>query len=367
MKSDPSSASHRYFARVPHGLEQLAWRDLDGLGGMQFLARYHRVLEFYSSLSAPQLLSLRSLEDIFVYIGEVSGIGRHRTALPILGDVMRWGDFDRLFALKPELVGLRALRFSLTASFLGTRNYNRWEIADAIGAMLSEKWKWRYIDIQNPVRQSVDLHLRLHLEGDRALLGARLGPTPLYKRAYKIEHSKGSLNPCVAYLMAMLAKSKCGNTLLDPVCGVGTIPLEALSGGWQRTIGYDVDPQAISKAKINGEGFSGARFEVRDLFASNETNDKVDAVVSDLPWGAQTAFCAESSISPSQILDALRSLTKEEGILVLMVEDGQSIIDEAVRKGLQIRDQIPISLYGRHPQILVIESGDDCQAKHSLN
>ena len=70
--------------------------------------------------------------------------------------------------------------------------------------------------------------------------------------------------------------------LLDPFCGSGGILIEAGLMGF-KLIGYDFDKDQLSRAKKNLKHYKiKAKLELND---SSKLNKKVDAIVTDLPYG----------------------------------------------------------------------------------
>src|SRR4029077_7732406 len=78
------------------------------------------------------LLGLRTVDDVFLDLGVWSGITKHRTALARLRDIC--GHLD-LTAAGRTCAGWRAVKqapaFSVTANFVGKRNYSTGEIKQA--------------------------------------------------------------------------------------------------------------------------------------------------------------------------------------------------------------------------------------------
>ena len=89
-----------------------------------------------------------------------------------------------------------------------------------------------------------------------------------------------ALRPAVAAAMVHVA-GRLG-TILDPCCGTGTIPIEAIHAG-AVAIGGDIDPTAVAAARANGApsvvGLDARRLPFAD--------DGFSAVVTNLPFGRQ--------------------------------------------------------------------------------
>jgi putative N6-adenine-specific DNA methylase len=78
------------------------------------------------------------------------------------------------------------------------------------------------VDTENP-----DLLINVHISGSRVSLSLDSSVIPLYKRGYRIEQGKAPLNEVLAAGILMLSGWDASRPLLDPMCGSGTIPIEA--------------------------------------------------------------------------------------------------------------------------------------------
>lgn len=74
-----------------------------------------------------------------------------------------------------------------------------------------------------------------------------------YQRPIRDE-KQGMIPPKVAQVMINLATPKSGATLLDPMCGIGTIVQEGILQGY-KVLGTDINPTAISGSEKNLEWF----------------------------------------------------------------------------------------------------------------
>jgi tRNA (guanine6-N2)-methyltransferase len=126
----------RFFARATRGIEWIAAAEITGRGGGTVRDLGHREVHFSAPAPGP-LVALRTVDDVFAWAGRVDGMGRERSSL---GALSRLPEPDvasavaAVGALQPVPDGAR---FDVTASFLGRRNYNRYDIEDATGSALA--------------------------------------------------------------------------------------------------------------------------------------------------------------------------------------------------------------------------------------
>ena len=130
----------------------------------------------------------------------------------------------------------------------------------------------------------------------------------------------GCMLPKLARAMVNLARVKEGDIVLDPFCGTGGFLIEAgLIGA--KLVGCDIDWRMASGTLINLEEYNllDKVIKVKRLDAKcvknflNELNiNKVDAIVTDPPYGISTAKKGEIE----KILEMLPEVVKENGYFV---------------------------------------------------
>jgi 23S rRNA G2445 N2-methylase RlmL len=236
-------------ARTVRGIEWVARDEVRSCFGIDRVELGHRELRFSLPEPVPELLELGTVDDVLEVLAEVDGVTRRRESLA------RFAAFDLPVATT----------FDVTASFLGKRNYSRFELEDAVAASVGGM----------RVARRGKVSLRVHVVGEVATVAARIAERPLHRRKYRIATVPGSLHPPLARALALLA----GEPFVDPFCGAGTIPIEGALAGLA-TRGSDIDSHAIEAARRNAVGL-GVPFRVADAAELGP----VDCVVTNPPWG----------------------------------------------------------------------------------
>jgi tRNA (guanine6-N2)-methyltransferase len=240
-------------ARTLRGIEWIARNEVRSRLGVERIELGHRELRFTLPELVPSLLDLGTVDDVFVVLAEVEGVTRRRESLA------------RLASLSLDLGA--ETTFDVTASFLGKRNYSRFELEDALAASV----------VARRVRRSGEVSLRVHVVGEVATVAARIGDRPLHRRAYREATVAGSVHPPLARALALLA----GEPFVDPFCGAGTIPIEGALAGL-RTCGSDVDRRAIEAARLNA---TAAGVDVPFHVADAAQLGVAGCIVTNPPWG----------------------------------------------------------------------------------
>lgn len=121
----------RYFARTTAGLEEIAWLDIRSrLPDVELTYLAHRLLMFEYAEYPAQLLDLRSVDDVYVYVATVPGIAHTHASLDTLRRHMGQLQFGDALGVVQTVRSLgRPISFYVTASYLGSRNYSRHDIA----------------------------------------------------------------------------------------------------------------------------------------------------------------------------------------------------------------------------------------------
>lgn len=238
-------------ARTLRGIEWIARDEVRSRLGIDRIELGHRELRFSLPEPVPELLELGTVDDVFEILAEIEGVTRRRESLA------RFASLD---------LG-SATTFDVTASFLGRRNYSRFELEDAVARPFGG----------TRVPRGGEVSLRVHVVGEVATIAARIAGRPLHRRAYRVATVPGSVHPPLAGALALLA----GEPFVDPFCGAGTIAIEGALAGL-RTRGSDIDPRAIDAARLNvASAGVDVPLQVADAVSLGETG----CMVTNPPWG----------------------------------------------------------------------------------
>jgi putative N6-adenine-specific DNA methylase len=120
-------------------------------------------------------------------------------------------------------------------------------------------------------RHDPDVRLFLHLVRDRATLYLDLAGEPLHRRGWRTRQTEAPLKETLAAAMLRLAGWDRASPLADPLCGSGTIPIEAwlwsrgvAAGGLRPRFGFERwachgDEAAAQMRRLRDEAASGIR------------------------------------------------------------------------------------------------------------
>jgi 23S rRNA G2445 N2-methylase RlmL len=362
----------RFFARATRGIEGIAAAEITGRAGGTVHDLGHREVHFsFSDSDLGPLLALRTVDDVFAWAGRVDGMGRERSSLAALARFPASGVAAALASVDSARPVPEGAPFDVVASFLGRRNYNRFEIEDAAGAALARLTGGSYLRRQASAgpRAPTALSWRVHVRDDSAVLGLRLGPRPLHRRHSAWATVPGSLHPPVAAALVLLGGVTPGQWLGDPFCGSGTILAEYLHlAPTGRAVGVDASPDAVAAARAN---LAVVGCGDRALVAEGDAAwlplrpDTVDVVVTNPPWG-RTVSLHGSGSGPATAARAWQSVARSLarfGRLVVVSEEPPSASPGGVRPPPGWVGPVlsfgPLSVSGSKPSVSVYTRSDD--------
>jgi tRNA (guanine10-N2)-dimethyltransferase len=153
--------------------------------------------------------------------------------------------------------------------------------------------KDRKIDLENP-----DIEIRVLIDKS-VYVGLKLaeidrGQFEKRRAQYRPFFSPISLHPKLARALVNLSLIKKDETLLDPFCGTGGILIEAgLIGA--KVIGSDIENKMIEGCRKTLDFYEIKNYELlrSDIGDINKHVGKIDAVVTDLPYGKSTTTKGE--------------------------------------------------------------------------
>jgi tRNA (guanine6-N2)-methyltransferase len=354
-------------ARCVRGLEWILADEIAAGFAPSGLRLAERQVSFTAAGLSPQLLTLRTADDLFLETGTVAGVTHTRAALPVLAAGL--GQLD----VAGSLAALRDIRelpdkltFDVVASLSGQRNYNRYAVEDTAGAALGQALGARYLSRSAGPGDwpagGTDLTVRLFLHGTDVQVALRAGPRPLHRRGWKVHTGPGSLHPPVAAALARIARHPGGGLIADPFCGDGTIPVEvALADPTARVLAADLDAGRLSNARANA-----AQAGVRVRFIRADAADpltgsgplagsgRLNQVVTNPPWNRAVGAAGRVAAGLTPFWRQLPAAFGPRGRVTVIADAGLGVAASLRGHGYDITLVQGIRLAGRLSEILVV-------------
>jgi len=207
------------------------------------------------------------------------------------------------------------------------------DAAKVFGGAINNLFNWN-VDMTN-----FDIEVVLNISGSRVWITLALTKQSLHKR--HIQHfGPTTLRSTIAMNMLKYSGLNDGETVCDPLCGGGSIPIEA-SYEWPcvRVLCGDCHEQAFQRtannieyndAKLAGKFAAGKSSRQRlnvDVFRWDATSmplrdESVDVFVTDLPFGKRSGCKSDNRLLYPKLLHEMARVTRRaSGRAVFLTED----------------------------------------------
>ncbi|MBN8828219.1 MAG: methyltransferase [Sphingobacteriia bacterium] len=332
------------WARVTRGLEWVAAAEASLILGITEIKTGHRDLLFKCT-DINEVYKLRCIDDAYILWDEIGGIDHTRQVLQILERTINsLRDFP--LNIPNNISNLR-----VTASFLGKRNYSRFEIEEIIGPVIAKRFGLKFIDSRTEEASNA-LWCRVHLSEDSMRIGIKLTEQPLHRRYWRTEAIAGSLHPPVAAAMALLADIQESNTVIDPFCGSGTLLIEA---GFRckntNLIGYDISDLAIKNAIEQAQ-----KADIPVKFIKADSSDSslplADRIISNPPWGR--AVEARGNLTTYNLITTFLGNLKPSGKAIILIDQEIDFLTLLKSEGLNPSLVEPVRIGGRLTHLVML-------------
>ncbi|MBW4700309.1 MAG: RNA methyltransferase [Aphanocapsa lilacina HA4352-LM1] len=205
----------RYFATVARGLEAVAAAELEHLGAERIEAAFAGV-QFQGDRALLYRVNLwaRTIFRVLVPIGEFAAPDRER-----LYRAVQKIDWQRYVPMEATL----AVDATGGNARLNHTHFTALQVKNAIVDQQRDRTGRRSsVDAHRP-----DVRLNIHIDNDRAVLSLDSSGESLHRRGYRPAMGAAPLKETLAAALIELAGWDPAQAFIDPLCGSGTLPLEA--------------------------------------------------------------------------------------------------------------------------------------------
>ncbi|GBF08521.1 putative methyltransferase [Aeropyrum pernix] len=212
-------------------------------------------------------------------------------------------------------------------------------VGDAVQRAAEESLGWRpMVRLNSP---QVVLHAEVDVSTFR--LGVLLtGERSRHRRRYRVYDHPAALKASLAYVMLRLAGARDGDTILDPMCGGGTVAVEAaLLFETSRVYCVDLNPRHTRGARLNAESARvGGRVEVYtwDARLLHELlgEDSVDRIVSNPPYGIRLGDPVDVRILYREFMPSAARVLRSGGTAAIITAETKALVAAARSSGLRM-------------------------------
>ena len=315
MKKVKDANDFKMIATTTLGLEEVLTTELLRLGAKN-IEQHNRAVSFYGDEGFMYKANLCLRTAIRVLKPITSGKAQNEHELYDLIDSISW---DKFLSLNQTL----AVTAALNTEYFNHNQYVAQKCKDAIVDQFRSKTGSRpSVDRENP-----DFGLYIYIFKDEVNIMLDSSGIPLYKRGYRMDTNLAPLNECLAAGLILLSGWDGRLPLYDPMCGSGTILIEAaliaanIPPGYFRQsycfmnwpdfdqelfdkiydnviskinnnkpvlLGTDISPHVLKKAKENAASANVNEmitFQKADFLETNFGEEKKYTIIMNPPYG----------------------------------------------------------------------------------
>lgn len=246
--------------------------------------------------------------------------------------------------------------FAVRAERVGEHDYSSLDIARVAGDAVIE-----VVEKAHGERPRVDLDypsviVVVDVINDELYVSIELGgDLSWHRRGYRIYDHPAALKPTLAYAMLRISGARDGDTVLDPMCGGGTVAIEAahlLESS--RIICLDKNPRHVMGARLNARAAlvePRIEFIVGDATRLSKYIDRADVIVSNPPYGIRMGSPREVRALYKRFLEeAVRVIDKS----ITIITTEHAVVKQVLsRHDWEIVEDRIVAHGNLHPHIIV--------------
>jgi tRNA (guanine6-N2)-methyltransferase len=248
----------RFYATLPPGLEEVSAKEIESLGGKITEVRYGKGRVFFEG-------------DVELMV-RLNYLARTVERIMILMTVEKFNNLDDIYRIVKNLdfTWIKPNQsFAIRPLRVGEHDFTSLDVGRVAGQAVIDSYREAKgvrlkVNLDEP-----DVIIRVDVIFDEVYVGIdTTGDEALHKRGYRVYDHPAPLNPAIASSLVILSGWNPSKSLLDPMCGSGTILIESAM------MGRNIPPQKFRKEKflfVNVYGEDILR-EVAESALSNENN-----------------------------------------------------------------------------------------------
>ncbi|CDW54808.1 THUMP and UPF0020 domain containing protein [Trichuris trichiura] len=246
-------------------------------------------------------------------------------------------------------------KFRVTCNRTGTQHaFTSTEAAGALGAAVVDKFGWK-VDLVN-----FDVEVLLNIEWRRARIGLALTDRCLALRNL-VSCGPTAMKATIAYGLLRLCKLQDNEIICDPMCGSGSIVLEA-ANCWSNCLylAGDIGEQNVNmccknisslrslKSRVNIQLF---RWDAKHLPLRNAT---VDCIITDLPYGKRSGSKWQNALLYQAVVEEVARVLRPGGRACLVTSDKRNLYKTLGGKMLSLSKVYSINVGGMFPTAFLL-------------
>ncbi|MBO3769565.1 MAG: methyltransferase domain-containing protein [Candidatus Brockarchaeota archaeon] len=286
--------------------------------------------------------SLRSVDSIMDYLGSFK-VDKDKSALDKICQEILNIDFPEDFR--------NASSFRVTCDRRGKHDYTSMDVEKAVGQVLVDKYRLKV------KLEGFEANVFIEIVEDACFVG--LLREEYLRGRYFVFHHPAAIKPSIAYAMIKLADVKPGMTILDPMCGGGTILIEAaLTLSDVKLYGFDISEYFLEGGVLNSEAMSLSdriifkKVDCRNL--SKIVDFKVDRIITNPPYGTKPIFKINPRPLYLKCLIEMSKVLAKDGKIVIITIKPDCVKNALDKAGLKIEHERTVKHNDTNPEIIIL-------------
>lgn len=357
-----------FYVTLPPGLEDVVADEITGLGGNILEIREGKGRVFFEGnevLIAKLNYLARCIERVILLLRAVR-----------FEKLEKKDDLDHVYRAIRDLdfSFLQERSFAIRSMRIGSHEFTSMDVARVAGQAVIDSFLENYgkrlrVDLTNP-----DVIIRVDVVHKELLVGIdTTGDDALHKRWWRVYNHPAHLNSNIACAMIKIAEWSRNESLVDPMCGSGTIPIEAAMIGrdippgknrdfaflkidWQEDLNFIVSRWKESKERIEIYGIEkfrkhleGARKNAENAGVADTVNfflgdatkleGEYDCIIVNPPYGLRIAKKGVIKTLYEKFVEAAKRCMHDESRLVIITSEYELIKSVFEKTGLIISEE----------------------------
>lgn len=232
----------KFFATVSFGIEDIASQEVEELIGCKASVDVGKIF-FEADVESVYTLSLKAstLNKIMIQLCR-----ENFTKLEDLYSLSRKIDYGWIIGAEQS--------FAVRSERVGTHKFTSMDVARVVGQAIIDSYLEAYgkrlkVNLDEP-----DVEVYALVRNQEFILGINTTGNSLHRRGYRVYEHPAALKPTLASAMLKISGWKPKKSLIDPMCGGGTIPIEAAFKAKNVPPGHLREDFAFLKLKIFDKG-----------------------------------------------------------------------------------------------------------------
>ncbi len=330
----------RFVATCNPGLEDIAATELvEELRASPVELREHKGRVIFEAEPRESVLAgvyrLRSVHSVYMLVSEAS-VRYDKGGLEDIYDAAYKSGVHRLIPIGAS--------FAVRAARIGEgHEYTSIDIARTTADAVARAYEEQYGHPPLVRLNAPSVVVYAEVDSDRYRVGVLIaGEISLHRRGYRIYDHPAALKSTLAYSMLRLAGARDGATVLDPMCGGGTVAIEAaLLFEESPVLCIDKNPRHIKGAVMNALAARVAnriRFTVHDATRLPELlgEKSVDYAVSNPPYGIKLGDPWSVRRLYDRFLPSLYAVMRPGGKAAMITADPAYFERASLRAGFRV-------------------------------